>query len=376
MINKDELQINIAYDAKRAYHNSSGLGNYSRDLIRMMGKRLPQSKLYVLNPKPSKRNPFTSDNIKEIRPKWKTFGTFWRLFRAYKIAHKHHAHIFHGLSNELPLGNSFNLKKVVTIHDVIFLRHPEWYKKTDIKIYTSKTIKACKHADLVVAISEQTKADLIEFLNIPEHKIKVIYQTCHPAFLKLYTQEELEDVRQHYNLPADFMLNVGTIEPRKNVKSILKAMVHIKQIPLVTIGRKTDYYSTLEEYSKTHNLHNRILNPKVDSMEDLAKIYQLATMFIYPSKFEGFGIPIIEALFSKTPIITNKEGVFPEAGGPHSHYIDIKNTNELVSKINYILENPEQVKLACKESRTFAEKFTESVLADQWNNVYTQLVDR
>lgn len=376
MKDKDSRHMKIAYDAKRAYHNSSGLGNYSRDLIRMMSKRLPEAELYAFNPKPSNRKPFLSTHVKEIRPKWKTFGTFWRLFRAYKISNTLDVDIFHGLSNELPLGNSFNLKKVVTIHDVIFLRHPEWYKKTDIKIYTSKTAKACKHADKIVAISEQTKADLIEFLNVPKEKIQVIYQTCHPAFLNTYTVNELEDIRIKYNLPEQFILNVGTIEPRKNVKSILKAMVHVKDIPLVVIGRKTPYYDELSQYAQKHKLEHRFMNPKVDSMDDLAKIYQLATMFIYPSKFEGFGIPIIEALFSNIPVITNKEGVFPEAGGPHSHYIDIKNTDMLVSKINYILENQEQIKLACKESRTFAEKFTESVLADQWNHIYTQLLDR
>ena len=368
--------MKIAYDAKRAYHNSSGLGNYSRDLIRMMSKRLPSAQLYALNPKPSKRKPFDSDNIKEIRPKWKTFGTFWRLFRAYKISKRLDADIFHGLSNELPLGNSFNLKKVVTIHDVIFLRHPEWYKKTDIKIYTSKTIKACKYADIVVAISEQTKADLIQFLNVPEEKIQVIYQTCHSSFLNHYSKEELEEVKTRYNLPDQFILNVGTIEPRKNVKRILKAMVKVKDIPLVAIGRKTTYYDGLKAFADSHQLSDRFITPSVDSMDDLAKIYQLATMFIYPSKFEGFGIPIIEALFSYIPVITNKEGVFPEAGGPHSHYIDISDTNQLVSKINYILENPDKVELACKESRTFAEKFTESVLADQWNRIYTQLLNR
>lgn len=368
--------MKIAYDAKRAYHNSSGLGNYSRDLIRMMGKKLPNSSLFLLNPKPSKRTPFTGENIHEIRPKWKTFGTFWRLFRAYKVAKKNNADIFHGLSNELPLGNSFNLKKVVTIHDVIFLRYPEWYKKADIKIYTSKTIKACNNADLVVAISEQTKSDLIEFLGVPAEKIQVVYQTCHPAFLKSYSKEELEDIRLKYKLPKQFMLNVGTIEPRKNTKVILKAITKVKDIPFVIIGRKTEYYNELSAYAKRKNLEDRIFNPQVDSMEDLAKIVQLATMFIYPSKFEGFGIPIIEALFSNTPVITNKDGVFPEAGGPHSYYVDITSKTDLASKINYILENPVEVEKACKESRTFAEKFTEPVLAEQWKNIYTQLLNR
>lgn len=368
--------MKIAYDAKRAYHNSSGLGNYSRDLIRMMSKKLPKSSLFLLNPKPSKRTPFSGDNIHEIRPTQKLFGTLWRQFNAYKVAKNHQADIFHGLSNELPFGNSKTLKKVVTIHDVIFLRFPEWYKKTDRKIYKSKTINACKNADIIIAISEQTKSDLIEFLQVPAKKIQVIYQTCHPAFLQTYSTEELKHIQSKYNLPKQFMLNVGTIEPRKNTKLVLEAMTEVKEIPFVIIGRKTEYFSELETFVKDHELENRFINPQVDSMEDLAKIVQLATVFIYPSKFEGFGIPIIEALFSNTPVITNNTGVFPEAGGPHSYYVDINKKEDLVSKINYIIENPIQVENACKESRIFADKFTETVLAEQWKNVYTQLLNR
>ncbi|MGB1294500.1 MAG: glycosyltransferase family 4 protein [Flavobacteriales bacterium] len=367
--------MKIIYDAKRAFHNSSGLGNYSRDLIRMMAEKWPDSEFILLNPKPSKRTPFVAPNIREIRPKRKTFGTFWRLFRAFKIANQNKGEIFHGLSNELPYGNDYGIKKIVTIHDVIFLRHPEWYKSFDCKIYRKKTLKACEKADVIIAISEQTKSDLIEFLNVPSSKIQVVYQTCHKAFITQYSEEELEDVRKRYHLPTSFLLNVGTIEPRKNAFSIVKALKDIPEIPLVIIGRKTDYYQQIETFSKQNKLEDRIFTPKVDSMEDLAMIYQMANVFIYPSLFEGFGIPIIEALFSNTPVITNKNGVFPEAAGPHSYYCDINNIKSISDQIKYVLENPIEVESACKESRIFAEKFTQATLANQWANIYNQLLD-
>lgn len=367
--------MKISYDAKRAFHNGSGLGNYSRDLIRMMSKEMPNSMLFLLNPKSSNRFTFTAPNIKQIQPNKSFTSTLWRLFKAYSVSKENNVDIFHGLSNELPYGNSFGIKKVVTIHDVIFLRFPQWYKAIDRSIYKRKTLNACNNADVIVAISEQTKRDLIEYLNVPESKIKVIYQTCHSAFLQKYDNAELNRIKIKYNLPNSFILNVGTIEKRKNSRFILEAMKHTPDLPMVIIGRKTDYYSELNDYARVHNLTDRLINPVVDSMEDLAKIYQLATVFIYPSIFEGFGIPVIEALFSNTPVITNYSGVFPEAGGPHSYYCKIDDVKSLVEQIKYVLENPEDVEKACKESRIFANKFTQEVLAKQWNTLYNQLLN-
>lgn len=368
-------KFTIAFDAKRAFHNNSGLGNYSRDLIRMVSKRLPNSTFILFNTKPSTKFKY-ADNCKEILPKYKLLGSYWRRFQLYKESEKQNTTIFHGLSNELPSGVKTPFKKVVTIHDLIFERYPEWYKNPAIKVYRSKTKDACKQADCIVAISEQTKKDLINFYSIPKDKIKVIYQTCHPAFLKKYSTAELQVVSDKYNLPKRFLLNVGTIEKRKNVGLIIESLKNLPDIPLLIIGKKTSYYSEISERIKNLGLQNRVYFPKVDSMEDLAKIYQLAKIFIYPSIFEGFGIPIIEALFSETPVITNKNGVFPEAGGPNSYYIDCTKTEELEEKMKYILDNPEEVKKACKESSTFASKFLPETLAEQWVNLYTNVVEK
>ncbi|MBS1571534.1 MAG: glycosyltransferase, partial [Bacteroidetes bacterium] len=216
--------MKIGYDAKRYFHNSSGLGNYSRDLVRILAENYPKNSYLLLAKKTSERclkfleNP--SISFQKI-----TSGILGRQLKMGIDAQKENCDIFHGLSGELPLKwNKTPIKKIVTIHDVIFLKYPKFYSFFDKKIHTWKFQNACNQADIVIAISLQTKKDIIEYFKIPEEKIKVIYQTCHTAFKEKYSTIELQNIREQYQLPEKFLLNVGTIEERKNLFSVVKAI--------------------------------------------------------------------------------------------------------------------------------------------------------
>src|SRR5690554_6805482 len=160
---------------------------------------------------------------------------------------KDNIEIYHGLSGEIPIGLPKNVKSVVTIHDLIFMRYPELYSFFDRKIHFWKFRYAAKKADCVIAISEQTKRDIVEFLKINPEKIKVVYQGCADVFKENFSSEEKESVRKKFNLPEKFVLNVGTIEERKNALTIVKA-IHDLDIKLVLVGRKTKYYQKIEDY--------------------------------------------------------------------------------------------------------------------------------
>ena len=150
-----------------------------------------------------------------------------------------HIQLYHGLTNELPLGiHKSGIKTVVSIHDLIFIRFPELYPYFDRKIYKSKFKYACKIADKIIAISQQTKSDIIKYFGIKEEKIEVIYQGCHPIFQKPLPTEELERIKQQYQLPEKYVLNVGTIEKRKNLLSLVKAIKPLEDINLVIVGKK------------------------------------------------------------------------------------------------------------------------------------------
>lgn len=281
--------------------------------------------------------------------------------------------IFHGLSGEIPVGlKETSIKSVVTIHDLIFIRYPELYKKIDRTVYHKKFKYACEHADQIVAISEQTKLDICEFFHIPEDKIKVIYQGCHESFKSIKTEEEKKDLRIKLGLPKDFILNVGTIESRKNALSIVKAIVD-KDIPLVIVGKPTAYAKEIQEFITLKGMQDRVIFLQGLSMQELSVLYRIAKIFVYPSIFEGFGIPIIEALYSGTPVITTASGVFPEAGGPSSYYVNPHDIDQLSDAIDTILDSPVLQEEMSKKGLEYARQFNDDTLANQWMNLYRQL---
>ena len=371
--------MRIGYDAKRFFHNKTGLGNYSRSLVKHLSDAYPENEYYLFNPKP--KNKYSLKNycpkVKEVLPSnlfFIKFHSLWRLFFISNDIKKNNIEIYHGLSGELPLGLNYKkIKKIVTIHDLIFIRYPKLYNFFDRKIYFWKFKYAAKKADLVIAISNQTEKDIIKYLKIKPEKIKVIYQGCQDVFKKEYTYDEKKEVAEKHNLPDKFILNVGTIEDRKNLFTIVKSIKNI-DISLVIIGNKTSYYNQIHQYILDNKLENRIFHLSKLENTELAIIYQLATVFIYPSIFEGFGIPIIEALYSKTPVITTNSGVFPEAGGENSIYINPTSVSEMQEAIEKLLTNEKLCIEMAEKGYEFVQKFNDISIADQLMNCYRGLL--
>ncbi|WP_407405479.1 glycosyltransferase family 4 protein [Chryseobacterium sp.] len=365
--------MKIAYDAKRFFNNASGLGNYSRDLIRILSKYFPENKYLLFNNNKSERGSeilkYSSTEFIEISK-----GKFSRQLLMGKDAQKQNADIFHGLSGELPLRwDNTPIKKVVTIHDLIFIRYPKYYSFFDRKIHLWKFKKAAISSDNIIAISEQTKNDIVEFLKVPESKIKVIYQGCHQSFKENQSEDFILETKSKFNLPKRFILNVGTIEERKNLLNIVKA-IKDSEIPLVVVGKKTKYFKKIETFINRNKMHQQILFLENVSMKELAAIYKSADIFVYPSLFEGFGIPIIEALFSKTIVITSNSSSLPEAGGKDSVYIDPKNYLDIQAKINFLWENESERKRRADKGFEYVQRFNDETIANEHNNFYKNIL--
>ncbi|WP_395059825.1 glycosyltransferase family 4 protein [Flavobacterium sp.] len=370
--------MNIGYEAKRVFHNKTGLGNYSRDLVRIIATYYPENSYFLYNPKKSKETLFNTNSsiIFEKLPSTPFYKKYYNLWRQKGIItdlETDKIEIFHGLSGEIPSGlKNKNQKSVVTIHDLIFMRYPHLYSFFDRKIHYFKFKKSAKNADLVIAISEQTKADIITYLKIPAAKIKVVYQGCQANFKQNYSAEEKNEVALKYNLPKEFILNVGTIEERKNALTIVKAIKDI-DTKLVLIGKQTAYSEKIKTFIKENNLEEKVVFLQGLSSKELAITYQLATVFVYPSIFEGFGIPIIEALFSKTPVITTNSGVFPEAGGLNSVYINPENAADLKIQIEKLLSNESLRNEISDKGFEFVQKFNDDVIAKEIMKCYKSL---
>lgn len=378
LIMKKNLVIGV--DAKRAYQNASGLGNYSRDLIRILAQRKPHWIFKLFTPKEKTRFEMNAlPNVQKICPKsfWgRFFRGAWRSLGITQVAKEQKLDLYHGLSGEIPYGISAKIPTIVTIHDLIFLRYPQLYSFFDRKIHNLKFKYAVNKASHIIAISEQTKRDIVDYYGIEPSKISVIYQGCNQAYKRQATQAQKDSVRQKYDLPAEFVLNVGTIEARKNALSIVKAIKDL-DISLVLVGRKTKYFKQIEAFVNKHHMQHRVRVLSGVSVEDLAVIYQLASVFCYPSIFEGFGIPIIEALFSQTPVITTLGGCFPEAGGEDSMYIRLENAPaEIKNCIEELRANPARRTQMVKKGLRYAQRFEDDAVAEALLKVYTQVIEK
>ena len=363
--------MKIAFDAKRFFHNTSGLGNYSRDLVRILTKYFPENEYLLLNKNKSERGSEILQNS-HVQFVETSKGSLSRQLKMGKDAQRENADIFHGLSGELPLKwDKKPIKKVVTIHDLIFERYPQYYSFFDRKIHFWKFKKAAHSADKIIAISEQTKRDIIDFLKVPESKIEVIYQGCHHAFKEEQSADFIQQTKEKFKLPERFILNVGTIEDRKNLLNVVKALKDT-QIPLVVVGKKTKYFKKVESFVQQNKIETYFLEGV--SMNELAVLYKLADIFVYPSFFEGFGIPIIEALFSKTVVITSNTSCLPEAGGPDSVYVDPKNHLDIQAKIKFLWDNESERNRRAEKGFHFVQKFNDEPIANELINLYKKII--
>ncbi|WP_312992104.1 glycosyltransferase family 1 protein [Chryseobacterium flavum] len=365
--------MKIAFDAKRFFHNTSGLGNYSRDLVRILSEYEPDNEYLLLNKNKSERGKeiLKRPNVQFIET---SKGNFSRQLKMGREAQKHGADIFHGLSGELPLKwDQKPIKKVVTIHDLIFVRYPQYYSFFDRKIHFWKFKKAAETADKIIAISEQTKRDIIQYLKVPETKIEVIYQGCHHAFKEQQSPELMQAVKEKFKLPERFVLNVGTIEDRKNLLNVVRA-ISGTEIPLVVVGRKTKYYQKIKSYLKKNKMDEQVVFLEGVSMDELACLYKLADIFVYPSFFEGFGIPVIEALFSKTVVVTSNTSCLPEAGGKDSVYVNPDNDLDIRAKLKFLWENESERKRREEKGFEFVQKFNDEPIARELMNFYQKII--
>jgi glycosyltransferase involved in cell wall biosynthesis len=313
--------MKIGYDAKRYYHNNTGLGNYSRTLINAIHTHYPKidTKLY--------------DEKALIR-------TFWMGHKAKEDG----CVLFHGLSNELPRDiNKVGIKSIVTMHDVAWRTFPRMYKPIDIFLYEQKYGWSAKHATHVICISESTKKDVMRFYGVPEERISVIYQPVQQLFYTQMEKQKAADIVKEY-VDDDFILTVGSINARKNLLGMLKAYARLEKRPkFVVIGNGHEYRKLCEKFIAEKGLSNDVII--IDNIHEgyiLQAFYTCAKVLMYPSYYEGFGLPVVEAALQHCPIITSNVSSLPEAAGAGAIQVAPNDIKTMASSLNRLLTDPQE----------------------------------
>jgi glycosyltransferase involved in cell wall biosynthesis len=378
--------MRIGFDAKRAFSNHTGLGNYSRFVIEALceNRSLWGSLDYLFYttkvPKPQDLvwlNKFSQNYAIRTPPLGEAIGALWRSWLINNDLKKDNVDIFHGLSNEIPFGiRKSGIKSVVTVHDLIFLRYPELYPTIDRFFYQQKFRYACENADAVVAVSQQTKDDIIEFYKIPAERIRVIYQDCQSIFYQepplSIEQQTIMDisVKLKYSLSQPYIICVSSFSERKNQKRLVEAFLRLglKDYTLVLVGKKSKY---AEEIAQNYSKNIKILYGV--SSADLPALYRGSSLSVYPSFFEGFGIPIIEALHSGVPVVAATGSCLEEAGGEGALYANPLEINDLANKIQQVLSNDLLRNNLILKGKEHIKQFSAPRISDQLIKLYQEL---
>ena len=375
--------MTIGYDAKRLFHNSSGLGNYARALVDNLQTYHPDitSILYTPSTPKDYQNLHWSNRIAvpELSP-----GPLWR---SYVVTHQlktDNVDLYHGLSNELPFNiRRGKVKSIVTVHDLIFKAFPETYPLLDRTIYDYKTKTACRNADHIVAVSEHTKADIIRHYGTSPEKITVISPIISPLIsfekrLEEYNRVDYREDNWHLRFPSPFLLALGTVEARKNFDQVVAALAQLpkEQRPmLVLAGKLSTGLEQLRKGAAELGMSDYIKPLGFVESDDLNHLLCRAEALVYPSRYEGFGMPVAEALLAGLPVITSTTSSLPEASGGHALHVDPDDINGMAAAIQDILTDPEATKARVNAGRAYAERaYSPRRLTNQLVELYARVL--
>ena len=374
--------MRIAFDAKRMLNNPTGLGNHARILVNALMRDYPDNEYLLFSPKAREEFFHQIHGEFEVHfPETKWAQSFHPLWRSYGITDdllRNKVEIYHGISNELPLNiHRSGIQAVVTIHDLIFLKHTDQYPWIDRQIYTHKTRYAAKHADKIIAVSQETKRDLMSMYAVPEKKITVIYPSVDRNFYDKASEEKRTMVAKRHHLPPKYILNVGSFFPRKNQLKLIEAFDMIKdQIAddLVLAGSAGDMLSAIQNMIIARKLEQRVHIITDVSNDDMPSVYQGASTFVFPSLLEGFGAPVLEALASGVPVIATQGGAIEEAGGRNSIFINPYEAEDIGEKIVAVLKNEDLRSSMIASGIEHAQTITDTVFAAKTMELYKSVV--
>jgi glycosyltransferase involved in cell wall biosynthesis len=287
--------------------------------------------------------------------------------------------VFHGFDHiGVPLFAKVG-RYVATIHDMVPLIWPQWVTRKHRLVVTAAYHRLGQQADLVITPSEATKADIVRHLHISPERIEVIPWGCEERFQSTGDRDRFAAVQQKYHLPARYLLFVGTLEPRKNLTTLLHAFAmlheerHREDLKLVVAGRMGWLYDAIFATVKTLALAEDVIFTGFVDDEDLPHLYRGAQLFVFPSLYEGFGLPILEAMASGVPVVTSHTASMPEVAGDAAMLVDPHDPKAIAEGIAQVLAEDQLREVLTQKGLARARRFTWESAAQKTLELYTVL---
>ena len=296
---------------------------------------------------------------------------FWGLPRYFK---KNPVDIFH-TQYIAPFGLPQKTKLVLTIHDISFNFFPQYIKKSDLFFLKTLLPRSICRADKILTVSQSERKNIIDFYKIPPEKVDFAYNGVDfERFSQSHSKEQKEKVRRKYNLPEKFVLYIGTFQPRKNIPVLIEAIKELN-ISLVLAGNKKahNFDKRIEEAIEKNNLSAQVIFPGWVSEEDKPILLQMATCFVFPSLYEGFGIPVIEAMAAGTPVVCSDIPVLREVGGEAALFCPSQKSSVFAENIKKIMANSGWRDNLIQKGEEVARKFTWQKMAEKIWEIYKSL---
>ncbi|WP_434283996.1 glycosyltransferase family 4 protein [Clostridium botulinum] len=359
--------MRIGIDGRPAYwYRGTGIGTYTYQLISSLNKVDKKNDYLIFNPEFSNsplklNNNFNIKNINAHSPK-----NFWNEVNIPAILKNNSMDIYHVPQNGVGLPKNKNCKFIITLHDVIPYRMPETVSDRYLKIFSEEIPKIVSSADGIITVSDFSKKDIMKSFNYPEDKIFVTHLASEDIYMPLNKEFCRNILKMKYNINKNFILYVGGFSPRKNILGLIDAFYNLiniykKDISLVIVGRKGKIYEKYIERVRELNMEDKVFFPGFISVKDLPYFYNCAEIFVYPSFYEGFGLPPIEAMACGTPVITSNVTSIPEITKDAAMLINPYDTDSICKAMYTALSNENMKTILIKRGLNRTSQLT-------WNN--------
>ena len=374
--------MRIGFDITAIPKAKSGVGFYVLNLLRALADIDKEDIFHIFSKKEDALLlDFAVDNFRTIQCSMD--NRLLRLWWEQAVLPRHMARnkldVFHSPHYTIPL--KCRIPTVTTFHDMTFFSHPEVHERSKVIFFQRMIRLAADRASAIIAVSESTKKDTVRFLGLPEDRIDVVYEGVDTDFYHpLGETDGLEPVRAKYGLEKDFILFVGTLEPRKNIAGVIEAFSKVvreakKEYNLVVAGTKGWNYQSVFELVQRLNIEQEVIFTGYVPEEELPRLFNAASVFVYPSFYEGFGIPPLEAMACGTPVVTSSISSLPEVVGDAGLLVDPNSSDAIADAILRILTDDGLRRELTKKGVERAKLFSWQKAADETLAIYRRVVE-